>query len=201
MAKKKTKGSGVGLWILGVLACIVVAAGIYYYMAVLGKGLEPLRRPTRPPSVTVTEQRKMVLYLPRETKDGFVLAPVTKTVEEKGGVLDAAVRALLATNRGSGLAANLIPQGTRLLEPVKVEKGVATVNLSKEFVDNFAGGSDLEGLTLNSIVATVIDSSGRKASRVKIEVEGKTVESLGGHLDLTQPLTPDPEIVKSEKGN
>jgi germination protein M len=84
---------------------------------------------------------------------------------------------------------------------VKVEKGVAVVNLSKEFVNNFSGGSDMEELTLNSIVATVVDSSGGKADRVKIQVEGKTVESLGGHLDLTGPLTPDPEIVKSEKGN
>jgi germination protein M len=202
MGKKKTKGSGAGLWLLGVLACLAAGGGLYYYVAVLGGGFDPPRKPSvKPATVIVTEERKIVLYLPRETRDGFVLKPVTRKIGGQGSILDAAVNALLATSKKEGLVGNLIPKGTRLLGPVTVDKGVAQVNLSKDFVNNFSGGSDLEVLTLNSLVATVVDSSGGKAERVRIQVEGKSVESLGGHMDLTEALTPDPAIVKSEKGN
>jgi spore germination protein GerM len=200
MGKKSKKGSGSGLWLLGVLACLAAAGGVYYYLAVLGGNVEPVRRPgSRPPVVSVSEQRKMVLYLPKETKSGFVLAPVSRTIERKGSILDAAVNALLATNKEPGVVGNLIPKGTKLLAPVKVEKGVATVNLSPEFVNNFAGGSDLEGLMVNAIVATVVSSSEGKADRVLIRVDGKVPEP--GNYDLTDPLTPEPAFVKSEKGN
>lgn len=202
MGKKTKKGSGAGLWMLGLLACLAAAGGLYYYVAVLGGGFDPPRKPSgKPARVMVTEERKIVLYLPKETADGFVLKPVTRKIGGQGSILDAAVNALLATSKEPGLVGNLMPRDAKLLAPIKIDKGTALVNLSKEFVDNFVGGSDLEVLTLNSLVATVVDSSGGKAKQVRIEVEGKTVESLGGHMDLTEPLTPDPAIVKSEKGN
>lgn len=202
MAKKKSKGSGAGLWILGVIFCIAAAGAAYYYLGVLGKGMEPPRKPSsKPPIVTISEERKMTLYLPKETKDGFVLTPVSRKAPGKDGILDAAVNALLATTKDPGLTGNLIPEGTKLLTPVKTEGNVAVVNLSKEFVSNFCGGSDLEVLTLNAIVATVVANSEGKIQRVRFQVDGKGVESLGGHMDITEPMAPDPSVVKSEKGN
>ena len=202
MAKKAKKGSGGGLWLLGLFACLAAAAGVYYYVGVLGKGFEPPRKPScKPPVVAVSEHRRFVVYLPKETREGFVLAPVSRTIPGRDNALDAAVNALLATSKEPGIIGNLIPKGTRLLTPVKLDKGVALVNLSKEFVDNFSGGSDLEILTINAIVATVVGNSEGKADRVSIKVEGQTIESLGGHMDAAEPLTPDPAVVKSEKGN
>jgi spore germination protein GerM len=198
MGKSKKKKSGVGLWMLGVIVFVAAAGGAYYYLTNFA-GVEPPKKPSKPPHVTVSEERTYVVYLPKETSQGFILAPSPRTMGGEGSIVDAAVQALLATTEEPGLAGNLIPKGTRLLTPVKLEKGIATVDLSQEFVDNFSGGSDLEVLTLNALVATVVDSSGGKADRVKILVEGKSVDSIGGHMDMTEPLTPDPEIVKSEK--
>jgi len=202
MVKRRNNKSSAWLWLFGALVCLVAAGTAYYVVSNLGPGVTPPKKPSPTPSrVRLSEQRKIILYLPKETGDGFVLVPAARTFEGKGSILDEAVRELLATAGQSGPVGNLIPKGTRLLSPVKIERDVAVLNLSKELVDNFAGGSDLEALTLNSIVATVVDNSEGKADRVRIEVDGKTVESLGGHFDLTVPLTPDPEIVKSVKGN
>jgi spore germination protein GerM len=132
-----------------------------------------------------------VIYLPKENKNGFYLAPVTGTTGAKGSILDKAVVALLDTSKESDVTGNLIPKGTRLLSPIKIANGIAQVNLSSDFVNNFSGGSDQEMLTLNSIVQTVIKNSGGRASRVQIKVKGETVDSLGGHLDMTEPLVPD----------
>jgi len=186
------------LWLLGVIVFVASVGGAYYYFANVS-GVEAPAKPSRPARVVVSEERTYTVYLPKETPQGFVLSPSRRTVGGQGSLVDAAVQALLATNKESGLVGNLIPQGTRLLSPVTIDKGVATVSLSKELADNFSGGSDLEVLTVNAIVATAVYSSEGKADRVKILVEGKSVDSIGGHLDLTDPLTPNPEIVKSER--
>ena len=87
---------------------------------------------------------------------------------------------MIATNKQEGETGALIPKGTRLLSPIKVSHGVATVNLSVEFVNNFEGGSVQEALTLNSIAHTLVKNSGGKVRAVRILIEGKPAEPLGG---------------------
>lgn len=145
---------------------------------------------------TQTQGRKIVIFLPKYSEKGYYLVPVTRTTDEKGDILDLAIRTLLATNKQDGDEEYLIPHDTRLLSPVKVKNVTATVNLSKEFVDNFSGGSDQEALTLNSIAHTIVSNSDGKVEKVLILVEGKTADSLGGHFDLTEPIAADSTLLK-----
>jgi spore germination protein GerM len=79
----------------------------------------------------------------------------------------------------------VFPQGTRLVG-VSVHNGTLQLNFSKELTDNFSGGSDDEAALVNAISSTA--GSFPNVERVQILVEGKPVESLGGHIDLSQAL-------------
>ena len=78
---------------------------------------------------------------------------------------------------------NPIPRGTRLLS-LKVKDGLATVDLSREFSDNFSGGAEDEALCISSILRTL--SQFPEIKKVLFEVEGKPLDTLG-HLELDGP--------------
>lgn len=79
----------------------------------------------------------------------------------------------------------IFPQGVRLLG-VRAQNGTLQLNFSKELTDNFSGGSDDEAALVNAISSTA--GSFPNVERVQILVEGKPVESLGGHIDLSHAL-------------
>jgi len=199
MARRKKRSSGVGwLFVAGVILVAAAAVGGLYLTGKLPFGITP---PKQKPIVTITPkpvvpERDVSVYLPKRDSKGFHLGRVIRTTREKGDLLDAAINALIATNKETGIAAGLIPTGTKLVSPVRVDKGVATVDFSREFADNFSGGSDQEALTVNSIVHTLVSNSSGKVRSVRILVEGKTVETLGGHLDLTGPITADSTLLR-----
>lgn len=138
--------------------------------------------------------RRVTIYLPEYVHNDVYLTPVTRTTKAKGDILDAAMEALISASAKGG-AEGLIPPGTRLLSSITVNNGIATVNFSKEFVDNFSGGSDSEALTLNSIAHTLVYYKDKGVRKVQILVEGKTVETLGGHFELTDPITADSTLL------
>ena len=199
MGRKKKKSKGIGwLFVLGVLLIVGAAAGGLYLTGKLRLNPTP---PRQKPIVTVTPkavvaQRDVVIYLPKRDTKGFHLGRVTRATQEEGDTLDAALKCLLATNKESGMVGGLIPAGTKLLAPIRVDKRVATVNFSQDFTDNFSGGSDQEALTVNAVVHTVVSNSSGKVHAVRILVEGKAVETLGGHLDLTEPVQADSTLLR-----
>ncbi|MBE0467720.1 MAG: GerMN domain-containing protein [Candidatus Desulforudis sp.] len=91
--------------------------------------------------------------------------------------------------RGTG---SPIPEGTRLLG-VSVVEGVAYVNFSKEFQTKHWGGSTGESHTVYAIVHSLCELEG--IEKVQFMLEGDPLETLG-HMDLTQPVAPDPGMVR-----
>jgi spore germination protein GerM len=80
-----------------------------------------------------------------------------------------------------------IPTGTQLRKVVIDDKsGLATVDLSQEFVDNFKGGDKVEAAIINSVRATLGQFS--NVTQVQFLVDGKKVAQLGGTIELTDPL-------------
>lgn len=200
MGKRKKKSKGIGkTLIVGALLVAAVALAAFYGIDKLHWVVTP---PKQKPEVTITPkpvlipERTVYLYLVKKDSRGFHLGKTSVATKGTGSVVDVALNAVLATNKQAGMSAGLIPVGTKLLSPVEVKRGVATVNLSKEFVDNFSGGSDQEAATVNSIVQTIVTNGGGKVHSVRILVEGKKVESLGGHFPLTDPVSADPAMLR-----
>ncbi len=79
-----------------------------------------------------------------------------------------------------------IPRGVSLRELFVTSQGVAYVDLSQELVSNHPGGSSAEELTVFSLSQTLI-ANFPAVKTVKILVEGREIQTLAGHLDLTIP--------------
>lgn len=85
------------------------------------------------------------------------------------------------------------PEGVTV-RGIKVAHGIVTADFSKELVTRFLGGSSNEGALVYSIVNTL--TSLPRVDKAQILVEGKQVESIGGHLDVRGPLAYDGELVR-----
>ncbi len=101
---------------------------------------------------------------------------------------------LSAGPRDTGRLAPVIPPGARPLW-VQVDQGVATASFSRELAERHWGGTAGELMTVYGIVHTLAEVPGVR--RVRILIEGKPVETLAGHVDLTEPLEPDPSLVQT----
>ncbi|HET6515268.1 MAG TPA: GerMN domain-containing protein [Thermodesulfovibrionales bacterium] len=81
----------------------------------------------------------------------------------------------------------IIPSGAKVLGSYRGSDGILYVNLSDDFRRNFQGDAPAEFLLLKGLYETVI-SNVKGIDDVKIIVEGKEIESIGGHIFSLYPL-------------
>ncbi|MSO30258.1 MAG: hypothetical protein EXQ48_04835 [Acidobacteria bacterium] len=86
--------------------------------------------------------------------------------------------------------ASAIPQGTKLRTVFLTSRGEAYVDLSSELRANHPGGTTNEILTVYTLVSA-LTSNLPAVTGVQILVDGKEVDTLGGHLDLRRPIEQD----------
>lgn len=91
-------------------------------------------------------------------------------------------------SKGSQLQAS-IPEGTTVHSDVSIKDGVATVDLSKEFINKHPGGKKKEQLTLYSIVNTLTEI--KEIKSVQFKIEGKVKKEFKGNyqIDVAYPRT------------
>ncbi len=131
------------------------------------------------------ESLTIKVYYPNADGTKLVASSRKVTADSKNDKYTAAMESLLAGTTEKGQT-NIFPKKVQL-QSVKVEKGVATVSFSKELQKNFVGGSTGEEMLVGSIVNTLTEFP--EVKKVRILIDGKGVESLAGHMDLTEPLT------------
>lgn len=87
----------------------------------------------------------------------------------------------------AGAAASVIPRNVQLLGMYRGADSIVYVNLSDEFRRNFQGDALAEYLLLKGLYESLI-SNIEDIQDVKVLIEGKEAETLGGHLYLFHPL-------------
>ena len=125
------------------------------------------------------------VYYPNE--QGTKLLPSSRKIET-GSSKDkytAALESLMKGPTEKGQTA-IFPKKAKLLS-VTLKNGTAVVNFSKELQTNFVGGSTGEEMLVGSIVNTLTEFS--EVKNVHILVEGKNIETLSGHMDLSLPIS------------
>jgi spore germination protein GerM len=81
-----------------------------------------------------------------------------------------------------------IPPGTKLLRLRLASKtGIATVDFSSEFVNNFPGGDEAAAQVIDSIRSTL--GQFHSIKKVRFFVEGKQLTEYGGAYDMTDPIS------------
>jgi spore germination protein GerM len=145
-----------------------------------------------PPENTASaaEMKEIVLYFADET--GTCLKQETRKIPKEEGLARATINQLIVGPMTSGLLPT-IPVNT-LLEDINIADGICTVDFSMELSSEHPGGLTNEELTVYSIVNTLTQFP--SVEQVKILVNGKEVKTIAGHVDVSQAMSRNVEIIK-----
>lgn len=172
-----------------ILALIVFAVGLVVGTMNFGDQPEPVPTVTAPAEAT----RDVILYF--ATADGRTLAAESRRINEcptEEDCLRETVEELIAGPQ-SGLVA-ILPEQTRL-RGVTVTDSLVTLDFSREFASAHPGGTQSELLTVYGLADT-LTANFPHLRQVRLLVDGESVETLKGHVDLRQPVYPDFSFVE-----
>ncbi|AGL03117.1 Gmad2 immunoglobulin-like domain-containing protein [Desulfoscipio gibsoniae] len=137
-----------------------------------------------------TPDINLPVYFVKYTADGAYLVREVHTVSYTKQVANAAMQELINDEK------SILPSGTKILG-INIEKGLATVNFSKEVLNNTNVGSAGEQLGIQSIVNTLTEFP--NIEKVAFQVDGRAdgrAQDWWGHVGLyEQPFTQDCSMV------
>ena len=191
---KKRRALGIR-GVLGIVAFLVLLSGVavggYYFFKMytnyLRSGVETTPRAYVPviegnsssrPSPVSGDYTVLNLYYPVEGKLVTEERSVPRVVSVRA-IATSVVKEFLAGT--SGRMSREIPSEAKLLGAYYGEDGVLYLDLSNSFKRNFQGGAHEEYLLLKALHESLM-ANVYKVSGVKLLVEGKEVDSIGGHL-------------------
>jgi hypothetical protein len=127
------------------------------------------------------------------------LVPVLRTVAAPSTLDTQVERAVqeLIDWVGSGTTSPVAPEAS-VREVWVSPGGIAYVDFDRAFYDFSGGGSLAELHTVYGVVATLTESF-PEIIAVQFLIEGRWIETLAGHVDLSRPLLPSDEWVLIER--
>lgn len=175
-----------------VLLLALVAAGWWYWQRDDGPvtpGFE-LEEEVSDTAVEPAGDRAVTLVFPEWDASGYVTEQRQIPSRDRPGEDLLQVMALLCDGPRVSGAVNPLPGGSRPLGAfVDPQDRSVVLDFSQEIVTGHPGGSAAETATLTAILRTVALNFPRTRSCV-ILVEGGQVETLAGHVGLTEPFDP-----------
>ncbi|SFR12805.1 GerMN domain-containing protein [Desulfoscipio geothermicus] len=150
----------------------------------------PTNEATLPVIADTTEKTKVVLYF---ADDNGNLVAERREIPKVVGIARRTMQELCRGPQNSAISPTL-PAGTELLD-INIRDGLCTVNFSKQLITAHSGGSAMENQTVYSIVNTLTQF--RTVERVQIQVDGRIVDSIAGHIDVSVPLARNSDIINS----
>ena len=124
------------------------------------------------------------VYYPNDEGERLVAVSRKVKLSDRADKYTAALKSLMEGTKEKGQS-TIIPRQTKI-RSVKVKDGVATVDFSGDILKHFVGGSTGEEMLVGSVVNTLTEFP--EVTSVQILIDGKPVESLAGHMDLTVPI-------------
>lgn len=172
------------IW-LGIFLLLFISGMIGGYLYFLGKGKGPLVNELRKEGdIQDAEITIIRVYYPLKDRLFIEERRVKReasTVAMAGSIIEEFFKGP-STREGA-----LIPQGVRLLNLYKGKDGILYIDLSDEVRRNFQGDAYGELLLLKGLYESII-SNLAGIEDLKVLVEGKEIESLGGHISILYPL-------------
>ncbi len=137
----------------------------------------------------MVDKTTVVLYFADEQGN---LVAQKRDIPKVDGIARMTVNELI---KGPDAASSLlptIPPETKLKD-ISISDGLCTVDFNRALKENHPGGSSSELVTVYSIVNTLTQFS--TVEKVQILLDGQVVETLAGHVELTQPLERNDDII------
>jgi len=195
MARKKSRLSPRGVILLALLGVLAVLL-VLFFTGGSGEKIRKTEDAASPASQGAAAApaglRAVTLYFISE--DDGLLHAEEREIEAGGDPADEIRRLVEEIVKGSSrdFVAPLPPE-TKIRQ-VFIVRDTAYVDFSREIMDAFAYGSSSELAAIYAVVNAVA-ANFRDVKRVAILVEGGEKETLGGHVDLSRPLVPQPSLV------
>ena len=152
----------------------------------------PSNEPPLPPqpvdtSTTTPRERNLDIkvYFPDEAGINLVAVKRRIRITSENQKYEDAVKIIMANPKETELT-SIFPRGAKL-NGVTVDNGTAYVDFSETLQRYFVGGSTGEELLVTSLVDTLTEFP--EIKRVQILIDGAEIETLAGHMDLSEPLT------------
>lgn len=174
-----------------VLAGAGLVAVVFLALWLLGQSSQQQTSAVIAPKVAAESrsvlEREMSLYFASPDRTHLVSTPVRIGCSGEIDCLQKVGEALLAGPGGD--AREVLPERARLLG-VQVSDDLATFDFDTLLVEAHPGGSQNELLSVYALANSVAVNFSH-LRQVQITVEGKTVATLKGHVDLRGPLLAD----------
>ena len=138
------------------------------------------------------ERPVMTVVVYHATADAMYLVAEKHTISKNSHPAKTALEQLLQPPQGKDLVA-VLPPDTKV-RSLTVKEHVAYADFDDKLIKSNGGGSTTERLIVGAIVNTLTEFSDIK--KVQILVDGKTVETLSGHMDVSHPLSRSEGIIK-----
>lgn len=187
------------------IVSVFVGCGILQKLGIEKDGSDELQ-PASSVAIGEEEAKKLSdkvpihLYFANEDSSKLKLEvrhiPISEAKKSVNNLAGIVVNELIKGPTKKGLKAT-IPEGTKLVKSsVPIKSGVATVNLSKDFVDKHPGGKEAERLTIYSIVNSLTEI--KDIQEVKFLINGKVCESYKGFFKFDASFPRNVSIISNE---
>jgi spore germination protein GerM len=189
--KKRSPKRGRGGKILFLLILIGIGLIVLFHQQVLNS-IKPLFERG---SISL-ERKEVLVYF--SDPDGEYLIAEKRPILKKNEVKEEAKETILELIKGpKGKLIPTLPPRTKLLTLQINDAGVARVNFNPALSKDHPGGSSAEMMTVYSIVNSLALNF-PQIKRVQILIDGKSIETITGHLSLRQPISPKPDLIKRQ---
>lgn len=148
---------------------------------------KPSGTPTKaenPSPTNGVKSMQVTVYYPDQA--GMSLIPVQReiTIDNDSQKYMAAINCLMDSPIEEDLT-KIFPKGAKI-KSITLKGDIAVVDLDGGIMKNFVGGSTGEEFLINSVVDTLTEFD--EVQRVQFLIDGQEVETLAGHMDLSEPL-------------
>lgn len=158
-----------------------IGAGILYSRGKMAKSKEPQAVITNKVEGLKRQSRTLNIFFPSRES----LQMEQRIVEIEGSLVETALTEFF--KGPAGAKEPFEPSMVGVLGVYNGIDGIIYVNLSDEVRKNFSDTALYEFLFLRALFETVISASAEMKD-VKILVEGKEIETIGGHISIIKPL-------------
>jgi spore germination protein GerM len=133
---------------------------------------------------------KVTIY--HASPDALYLLPEVHAVPKQSANAEQALQLLVVGTANKEMVA-VLPQGTKL-HGVSIRNHIAYADFTEALVKNSGGGSQTELLIVGAIVNTLTEFP--DIHKVQILVDGKKIDTISGHLDISEPLNRFERLIK-----